>query len=80
MYVHIQKKPLTSSSSPAVPPQFVPGVVRSECAPSLTASIPGATIVYAPAIPEWEHTAVSLRRTLSAFSWQYVYKKLIKTS
>ena len=70
-----QKLSLTFPSSPAVPPQFVLGVVWSERAPSLSPSIPGATVVSAPTISERERTAVSLRRSFFAFTWQFVKKR-----
>lgn len=65
----MSKKSLTlSSSSPAVPPQFVSPVVRSDCAPGPSAPSPGATVVSTPAIHEWEHTAVAFRGAIFAGS------------
>lgn len=71
----VSKRLTSSSSSPAVPPQFARPVVRTDRAPGPSAPCPGTTIVSTPAIRERERTAVSFRSTISAGSLVQKYKR-----
>lgn len=71
----VSKRLTSSSSSPAVPPQFVRLVVRSDRAPGPSAPCPGTTIVSTPAIRERERTAVAFRSTIFAGSLVQKYKR-----
>ena len=69
-----KRQGLTAISSSAVPPQFVFVVVRSNCAPSSSATSSCAAVIATPAINE-RKAAVSSCSALLTISWEIKHDK-----
>ena len=69
-----KRQDLTAISSSAVPPQFVFVVVRSNCAPSSSATSSCAAVIATPAINE-RKAAVSSCSALLTISWEITHDK-----